>query len=95
MTRTLVLASLITVLILGYAALCAVVPWARCRKCGGAGRKPGRAGRLLRSPCRRCDGTGRRVRIGRRVWTWIAREYRHGTAPDRPTPTRNPFRSLP
>jgi hypothetical protein len=73
------LASLILTTIIGYALLCAVVPWGRCRTCAGYGRKTGRNGTLTRTKCRRCNGTGRRVRVGRRVWTWIDREYRAGT----------------
>lgn len=59
----------------GYAVLCAVRPFADCRKCGGAGQhlrqdrkgrpKPGKV-------CRRCRGCGKRLRIGRRVHNgWI------------------------
>jgi len=62
----------------GYAVACAVAPWGRCRKCHGTGRKTAGRGRVTRAWCRRCDGVGRRVRAGRRVWTWINREYREG-----------------
>ncbi|GAA0906676.1 hypothetical protein GCM10009557_81720 [Virgisporangium ochraceum] len=82
MNPALLLASFILAVTGGYALLCAAAPWTHCRACSGTGRKPGRAGKLLRSPCRRCDGTGIRVRIGRRVFTWVDREYRRGTAPD-------------
>jgi DnaJ-class molecular chaperone len=88
----LVLASLILAIAGGCALLCASAPWTRCSKCSGAGRKPGHTGKLLRSPCRRCDGSGIRIRIGRRVFTWIDREYRHGTSPGH-TADRDPFRS--
>jgi hypothetical protein len=62
----------------GYAVACAVVPWGRCRKCHGIGRKTTRSGKVTRAWCRRCNGTGLRVRVGRRLWTWINREYREG-----------------
>jgi len=68
-----------TLITLCYALACAVAPWGRCRKCDGYGRKRTRAGHITRTPCRRCGGIGLRVRVGRRVWEWIAREYRNGT----------------
>jgi DnaJ-class molecular chaperone len=63
----------------GYALLCAVSPWGRCRKCHGKGRRLGTPyGRLTRIWCRRCHGTGIRLRIGRRLWNRANREYRDG-----------------
>ncbi len=79
MTPALALASALTLITLGYAVACAVAPFGRCRKCAGYGRKTGRNGRLTRTTCRRCDGNGLRVRVGRRGYEWIAREYRDGT----------------
>jgi DnaJ-class molecular chaperone len=62
----------------GYALACTVAPWGRCRKCHGIGRKTTRSSKVARAWCRRCDGTGLRVRVGRRLWTWINHEYRDG-----------------
>lgn len=53
-----------------YAALCALSPRGRCRKCGGFGfaTKTDRKGRTRRGKtCRRCHGDGARTRIGRRL----------------------------
>lgn len=58
-----------------YIALCSVSPFGKCRKCSGTGR----AGRRFSRDCPRCGGTRLRVRIGRRVWTYLRREYRDGT----------------
>lgn len=74
-----VAALLFVVLSLGYALACAVAPWGRCRKCRGIGRRLNRHGRATRTWCRRCHGTGYRVRVGRRIWNWIGREYREGS----------------
>jgi DnaJ-class molecular chaperone len=68
----------LAIVTIGYGLACAVAPWGHCRKCHGIGRKTTRRGKVTRSWCRRCDGTGLRVRVGRRVWTWISREYREG-----------------
>jgi hypothetical protein len=46
-----------------YAAVCAVAPFGPCRcPCRDV-------------LCRRCDGTGYRVRVGRRLWTYLRRLY--------------------
>jgi hypothetical protein len=71
-------ATVLVLAILWYVLACAVAPWGRCRKCRGIGRKTTRTGKLTRAWCRRCNGTGRRVRVGRRIWTWINHEYREG-----------------
>jgi hypothetical protein len=83
MTPVVVLASLI---IAGYAAwyalLCAFAPFGPCRRCDGTGRLPKptpRRPKLGRRECPRCDGTARRVRVGRRLHTWLRAEYRQGT----------------
>ena len=47
-----------------YALACWLAPFGACRRCGGGDRL-----------CRACDGTGRRVRLGRRLWTDLARLY--------------------
>ncbi|TDC41112.1 hypothetical protein E1281_37695, partial [Actinomadura sp. KC345] len=43
-----------------------VHPFRPCRRCGGAGRKPGSTRRRF-GPCNRCSGTGRTQRIGSRT----------------------------
>lgn len=54
-----------------YVMACAVWPFAACRKCEGAGKFRSPSGRSWRR-CRRCKGSGERVRVGRRLWTWLA-----------------------
>ena len=69
-------------LTLGYAALCALSPRGRCRRCRGFGFKTrtDRRGRTVRGRnCRRCKGAGARVRIGRLLWDLAARTRNHGT----------------
>jgi DnaJ-class molecular chaperone len=68
----------VVVVTAGYVVACTVAPWGHCRKCHGLGRKTNRSGKVTRAWCRRCNGTGLRVRVGRRIWTWINREYREG-----------------
>lgn len=59
---------------LGYAALCAVSPFGRCRKCNGLGLiHPTRGFRRRPRPCKRCRATGLRLRIGRRLHNHGAR----------------------
>ena len=55
----------------GYVVAGLIWPFAACRKCEGAGRfrSPSRKAWRL---CRRCKGSGTRVRIGRRLWTWLS-----------------------
>lgn len=53
-----------------YVAECAWWPFAACLRCGGAGRRSRKDGRVWRT-CRRCKGDGKRLRIGRRVWNRI------------------------
>ncbi len=54
----------------GYALLCAVSPFARCKKCEGNGkrRKSGTSPKRGWKTCRRCKGNGARLRIGRRLF---------------------------
>ncbi|MER6023048.1 hypothetical protein [Streptomyces anulatus] len=60
-----VLASLLILLTAaGYAVLCAVKPFAPCRKCSGTGV---RTRRRAVTVCRRCHGHRSRLRIGRRL----------------------------
>jgi hypothetical protein len=54
-----------------YAGHCWLRPFAACRKCDGDGRFRSKTGRSWRR-CRRCKGSGERVRVGRRLWTWLA-----------------------
>jgi hypothetical protein len=51
---------------LAYALACAAAPFGPCR-CHGHD-----------TLCRRCDGTGHRVRVGRRLWTYLRRLYDDG-----------------
>lgn len=66
----------------GYSVLCAVKPFAPCRKCGGLG-KVERFGKA--KMCPRCLGKKLRVRVGRRAYTAWQRTSAAGT---RPTPER-------
>lgn len=59
------------VLTLCYIGLCAATPFARCRRCHGAGLIPGMLGR--RKPCRRCRTTGLRLRHGVRAANYLRR----------------------
>lgn len=70
------LATITTLLIvtLCYIAACAYMPFGKCWRCNGDGARKGILTRLTRA-CRPCNGTGRRVRIGRRLHTWIKHEY--------------------
>jgi hypothetical protein len=54
-----------------YAIACFVWPFTDCGKCGGGGRFRSPSGKAFRR-CRRCKGTGTQVRLGRRLWTWLA-----------------------
>lgn len=56
---------------LWYAGHCWWRPFAACRKCKGGGRFRSASGRSWRR-CPRCKGSGERVRVGRRLWTWLA-----------------------
>jgi hypothetical protein len=69
MTFWAVLATVVAGLV--YAGHCWIFPYASCRKCEGDGRFRSGSGRAWRD-CRRCKGSGKRVRIGRRLWTWLA-----------------------
>ena len=60
-----------------YALRCALAPWGRCRRCSGTGHTGRRGGRRGQD-CRPCDGTGRRPRLGRRLYEYLAAEYRAG-----------------
>jgi hypothetical protein len=74
--------ALLTVITVGYAALCAASPFGNCRRCRGFGFRltTDRRGRLKRGKhCRRCDGTGKRIRVGRWLYHRAVRLHRAGT----------------
>ncbi|WDG30734.1 hypothetical protein N7925_21590 [Streptomyces sp. CA-278952] len=61
----------------GYAVLCAVKPFAPCRKCSGIGVRTRRTVTL----CRRCHGHRSRLRIGRRLLNNSRSIHAAGTRP--------------
>ncbi|MBO4159311.1 hypothetical protein [Micromonospora antibiotica] len=61
-----------------YLILCYASPFGRCRRCKGAGQRPGLIIRRLIRECRHCAATGKRVRVGRRLIEHIRTEYRAG-----------------
>ena len=80
--------ALILLFTLGYAAVCAAQPFARCGRCNGFGfaTTTDRKGRPKRGKtCRRCKGHGKRIRVGRHLYNLWLHVYRDGT--DTPTPT--------
>jgi hypothetical protein len=70
--------ALIAATLAGYALLCAVSPFAVCRKCSGTGLRNQRRGMKL---CRRCRGTRYRLRLGRRLANHAGRIRADGTRP--------------
>lgn len=71
------LASLALLLLLaGYSALCAVRPFAPCRKCTGTGIR--QAHRKVKV-CRRCHGHRHRLRTGRRLLNTSRNVHHAGT----------------
>ncbi|MEV6607441.1 hypothetical protein [Kutzneria sp. NPDC051319] len=72
------------VVTVGYLLLCMLLPVRQCRRCHGMGRIRSRFGGIR--TCGRCRGQGLRIRTGRRVWNWLAREFdeaRRGMRTDR------------
>ncbi len=68
MAHPILLASLTALaLAAAYALACALVPLGACARCHASDPL-----------CRACDGTGRRVRLGRRVWTYLRGLYDQG-----------------
>lgn len=65
------------VVTVGYAVVCAVSPYGRCRRCSGTGRTSHALRRV--KPCGRCGETGLRLRYGRR----LANHHRRLTRSDR------------
>ncbi|MFG2861226.1 hypothetical protein [Streptomyces sioyaensis] len=72
---------LILATLAGYALLCAIRPFAVCRKCSGTGLRDARRAMKL---CRRCRGTRYRLRAGRRLHHHVRRLHNEGTR-TRPT----------
>jgi hypothetical protein len=68
----------LTVVTIGYAAVCAISPFGTCRRCKGLGRIGAARGRRSR-PCRRCDAAGIRIRLGRHLYHQATRVHRDGT----------------
>jgi hypothetical protein len=66
MTTLLLLAAL--TLAAPYALVCWLAPFGVCGRC-----------HHTHPLCPACDGTGRRVRLGRRVWTYLRHLYDDGT----------------
>lgn len=69
-------------LVLLYGAACHSLPFARCRRCRGAGLRMGKTTVLRRpvgKPCRWCRSSGRRLRWGRRAWNHFAKIRTAGT----------------
>ncbi|QBR07500.1 hypothetical protein D7Y56_17195 [Streptomyces sp. S501] len=82
MTPALLASTLLLLITLCYASLCAASPFGDCRKCRGWGfaTKTDRKGRTKRGKdCRRCKATGKRIRIGRHLYNIAARLHRDGT----------------
>ncbi|MFJ2566711.1 hypothetical protein ACIO02_27890 [Streptomyces sp. NPDC087568] len=73
----------------GYAVLCAVRPFAPCRKCSGIGVRQARRKVKL---CRRCHGHRYRLRAGRRLLNTGRDVHRAGTR--RPHHDRHPDREF-
>lgn len=73
----------ITLLVtLGYAGVCAAVPFATCGKCRGFGfaTTTDRKGRPKRGKtCRRCKGHGIRIRRGRHLFNLARGIHHNGT----------------
>lgn len=57
----------------GYLTLCLIWPFKTCRRCGGLGRYHGPFHGIRL--CGHCDGAGLRLRLGRRIWNAIRRQY--------------------
>lgn len=79
------LALALTLAIAGYALLCAVSPFGRCRKCSGTGFRD--LSKRRPKPCRRCRGQRYRPRIGTRTHTTSRAIHQAGTRLNR---TRQP-----
>nr|MDT0661918.1 hypothetical protein [Micromonospora sp. DSM 115978] len=71
LTAATTIATLPIAITLGYAVVCWISPFTRCKRCAGTGHT---TSRILRRPraCRRCDH-GMRLRAGRRVYNFFHR----------------------
>jgi hypothetical protein len=65
----------VLILLTVYVLACAVWPWTSCGRCEG-GRKRSPSGKAWRN-CRSCGGTGKKVRLGRRMWTYLSDTNAH------------------
>ncbi|GGU95757.1 hypothetical protein GCM10010182_10300 [Actinomadura cremea] len=63
--------SFVLLALVAYVVHCLVWPFRACRKCGGAGRFRSPSGRAWRC-CDKCGGRAAQVRLGRRLWTYLA-----------------------
>jgi len=72
----LAMAALLILCLGGYAVLCAVKPFAPCRKCAGTGKTE--RFRKVRT-CRRCHGRSLRLRLGRRAHNSWRRTHEAGS----------------
>lgn len=82
MTLAALAITLLFVVTVGYASLCAAAPFRDCRHCHGFGfaTRTDRKGRPRRGKhCRRCRGTGKRIRAGRWLFNRWRALYRDGT----------------
>ncbi|TKA09523.1 hypothetical protein [Actinacidiphila oryziradicis] len=82
MTPFLLASACLLAVTLCYAGLCAVQPFADCRRCHGMGHatKTTRRGTLKRGKdCRHCKATGKRIRTGRHLYNLWRRTHRDGT----------------
>ncbi|SCE07662.1 hypothetical protein GA0115240_137821 [Streptomyces sp. DvalAA-14] len=99
MTLILAASLLLLLLTLGYAGVCAVSPFGKCRKCNGLGfaLATDRRGKPKRGKhCRRCNGHGIRIRTGRHLFNAWRDTYDRGTTPTTPNaPTVSPFTRTP
>jgi hypothetical protein len=82
MPSALFIITLLLIVTLCYASLCAASPFGNCRKCKGFGYalKKDRRGRLKPGKtCRRCRGDRKRIRVGRHLFNVAMRIHRDGT----------------
>lgn len=75
-----------------YASICASLPFTRCRRCEGTGRrtKSSTFGRTRLRPCRRCKGVGSHLRAGRRLYHFARRVHAEATTTVLPPRTTKP-----
>jgi hypothetical protein len=74
--------TILLIVTVGYAGVCAAAPFARCGKCHGFGyaTTTDRKGRPKRGKtCRHCHGHGIRIRLGRHAYNLARGIHRDGT----------------